>query len=146
MAKQQLNNAQTQGSILGYTQITSNFVTSTVGSYVDVTGLSVTVNVPAGTRGLKITIFAGSSYCSAAIAANLAVREGSTTLNQSYINASGTAVSMVVMAYVANPTPGTHTYKGSLQLNGAATYTLQSAPAPSGPGVQGQTFILVEAI
>lgn len=145
MSKTQATAAEIKTSALGYAAGTSNFVTSTTGSYVDVTGLSVTVDVPVGANALKITFFAGSSYATAATAVNHAIREGSTTFNQSYINASGTATSVTTVAYVASPTPGSHTYKASVSLGAAATYTVQSNTSMTA-NTPGQTFILVEVL
>lgn len=50
---------------LGYAQITSNFTTTSV-SDVQVTGLTTTVTVPSGGRGVKITVYSEALYISLA--------------------------------------------------------------------------------
>lgn len=127
---------------LGYAEITSSF-TSTSTTFVDVTGVAVTVNVPEGSRRLKITI--GSAYiqtsnASAATSLAMFIKEGGTFLN-SQTNTSGGAgyahTLTVIHSFV--PTAGTHTYKMVAKQDGAGTLTVAaSATAPA--------FILVELI
>lgn len=132
-----------KGTTIGYAEITSSFSTSTTGSYVDVTGLSVTVTTP-GNRDVKITAWSGSTYTSSAITLNHTIREGSTVLNQSYINASTTATSISTIAYVTAPSAGSHTYKVSLGLSGAATATINAGSNTlNNPG---KPFIMVELV
>src|SRR4051794_30434480 len=50
-------NLATSAITLGYTQITSNFVTAST-TVVQVTGLTATVTIPSGGRRIKITAFA----------------------------------------------------------------------------------------
>jgi len=52
----------TSAITLGYAEITSGFTSTTTPAAVDITGLSVTVTVPAGGRRIKITGYASSCY------------------------------------------------------------------------------------
>lgn len=131
-------------TVIGYTSISSNFVDSTTGAYVDVTSGSVTVTAVSG-RGLKITAFYGSVYCSASTATGLAIREGTTTLNKSFVSANSLAQSATVIAYVSSPTAGSHTYKMSVE-HAAGTLTVQSNTANPAVGQPGITFIMVELV
>ena len=130
---------------LGYAQVTSNFTDTTVGSYVDVTGVSVIVTVPPlYGRMVKITVFCQefNTTGAAGTALDLAIREGSTVLAGAssqqpvagYNNQGGVCVS------VSRPTAGAHTYKASIQQSGAGTMTFAAVDANH------PAFILVELI
>lgn len=142
MAKQKINQSQSSGTTLGYAEITSTFTTTTTGSYVDVTGLSVTVTAPGG-RDLKITVFQTGTYASTAIALTNAIREGSTVLNQSYVNASATSTSYTIVARAVAPSAGSHTYTASVATSGASTLTVQAGSNTfNNPG---KSYIWVQA-
>ena len=130
------------GSItLGYAQITAPFVTTSIGSYVDVPGLSVTVVVPPGGRRIKVT-----GYCNKYWNQNnentgvfVAIREGLTVLNFAYQENAGWSIVPRVM-WVGTPSAGSHTYTISVNKTTGQFYGCYDAE-PTGPA-----FILVEAI
>lgn len=63
MAKNMINQAQAQGTTLGYAQTTANFSTSS-NTAVQVTGVSVNVTIPAGGRRVRVTGYCNSPYVS----------------------------------------------------------------------------------
>lgn len=126
---------------LGYAQITADFNTAST-SYVDVTGLSVTVTIPAGVTKVRITAFIGhgsASVANAGLALNIYDVTASAQLNQAdaATDASGDTVSMNPIA-IHTPAAGSRTYKCQFKNNGNAgtVHTNSSATIPS--------FILVE--
>ncbi|MEA9986263.1 hypothetical protein [Subtercola sp. RTI3] len=136
----------TNGSTLGYAQITSNF-TQTAGGVTAVTGLSVTVNVPAGKR-LKLTAFSGALYYPGGNSAvvTMSLWEGTpgsgthfADANMFGTNASsqspGTAIAIIT------PSAGAHTYNVGLQ-----TSNITNASAGIGAAATSPAFILVENI
>lgn len=134
---------------LGYAQITSAFTSTTTPGYTDITGLAVTVTVPAGNRNLKITVF-GSKVKSSQAAGNtvaVAIVEGSTVLQAGAYDTPVTSYSeiMNVVAYVAAPSAGNHTYKAQFSQSAAGTFTMAGATAPTASN-GGPSFILVELI
>jgi hypothetical protein len=134
----------TNAITLGVASITSNFTTTTAGSFVNVTGLSVTVTVPAGGRRVKITVQLGSlaSSQSAGNGVTLDVYDstaaaeiGSTSFTTAVANYS--QAGLVVATHT--PAAGSRTYIARVQEAAAGTVTVSaSSTAPS--------FILVEAI
>jgi hypothetical protein len=124
--------------VLAYAQITAN--QASVGtSPTDITGLLVSVTVPAGRR---IRISAQTFFqAGAATYINTQIQEGATTLQQSQLPidpAGGAINSSLPSSVVLIPSAGTHTYK--LQGNcGTGTVTfLASATFPA--------YIMVEDI
>lgn len=134
------NMLATTAITLGYAQITSDFNTTTVGSDVDITGLSKTVTVPAGGRYIKVTVFTSDLYSDAAANTDLYLRikEGASILatgrRQSF--KTNDVTGMTVM-YVVAATAGSHTYKVAMQQSAAGTLHIAA---------QEKAFILVEAI
>lgn len=131
----------TSAITLGYTEVTSTFTHTAVSTITDVTSLSVTVTVPAGGRRCKITAF--SPYMTSTGGApnlqTLAIREGSTTLNQSELQLTANYRGSMTTFYSSVLTAGSHTYKVSISQNNVGTQTFYaSATQPA--------FILVEAI
>ncbi len=131
----------TSAITLGYTEITSSFTHTAVSTVTDVTNLSVTVTVPAGGRRCKITAF--SPYMSSTGGApnlqTMAIRESSTTLNQSELQLAANYRGSMTTFYSAVLSAGSHTYKVSISQNNGGTQTFYaSATQPA--------FILVEAI
>lgn len=126
---------------IGYRQTIAFFQTSTTGSYVDITGLSVPFIVPEG-RKVKVTAWATSIEGSggAPNLMELAVRESTTiiALAQDQSNAN---VRTNVTSYRGSHTPsaGLHTYKVSISQNNAGTFTFGNASSANSPN-----FILVE--
>ena len=143
------SNLATSAIYLGYAQITSNFTTTTTPSRVDVTGLSVTVTVPSGSRNLKITAFCGNikTSGSAGNGVDWAIMEGTTCLNCTSFAEPVTAypVSVMTTAFVSAPSAGSHTYKVQAAQSGAGTLTVSAGSNPA-VGNAGPAFILVELI
>lgn len=99
--------------LLGYATTTTDFSTSTTGSDVDVTDLSVAVTVEAN-RLIRITCVYGWANNALAL-----IKEGSTTLGKGFGASWGSTPSSPtehrnvnqVTAIVASPSAGAHTYK-----------------------------------
>lgn len=125
-------------SLLAYAEVTTN--QGSITTEVDLTGLSVTVTVPAG-RKLKIT---GQGVFTDSVdqdEVRLNIKEGATVLNLAQLMISGNTKSGTAFCEaVISPSAGTHTYKLSAQrLSGTGTVTsAASATFPS--------FIKVEDI
>ena len=119
--------------LLGSASITSNF-TSTGTSVTDVTGLSVTVTVPASNRSVVVKAYTAGAFSNAAAgtAWDLYLREGATTLQgfQTIQSVQG-GISTIVPAYLETapftPVAGTHTYKVSYDAGAAGTFTVKAA-------------------
>jgi hypothetical protein len=133
----------TNAITLGYAQITSaNFTTAST-SPVQVTGLTITVTIPAGGRKVKITAFTGGLYnTTAASSAIMTVWDGvvgsGTQLSRGTGIEGGSSSSSGVAMAVVTPSAGSKTYNVGLHAS-ANTATLEaSATAPA--------FILVESI
>jgi len=106
----------------GYAAITTAFNSTTVGSYVDVTGLSITFTVPTGGRGVHLEAWFNASGGNGNMF--VSILEGSTVLARTDIQ--GTTISGgVTMAYLT-PSAGSHTYKVSIQQGSAGTMSLRA--------------------
>jgi hypothetical protein len=133
----------TSAIMLGYTPKTSNF-TTTSGSAVQVTGLTVTVTIPAGGRSIKITAFAESLYGNATAYIIMSIWDGTVgsgtqlARGQIYNPSTTNAATTVMVQAIVTPSAGSKTYNVGL-LTGAGTATLESVSG-------GPSFILVEAI
>jgi hypothetical protein len=133
----------TSAITLGYIPITSSFGTGAV-SATQITGLTTTVNIPAGGRNIKITVF-GSNITNTAAASNNIITiwdgvVGSGTQiasSEGSINSANGFMPAVCFAIV-NPTPQTKTYNAGLHTGGGTTTLTASSTSPA--------FILVEAI
>lgn len=124
------------GSTLGYAEATAN--QGSITAEVDLTGLAVSVTVPAGRR-IRITGQALWNSGSASPTINMRIKEGATELNEWQVTGSpaiGNGFSVHVQATIS-PAAGTHTYK----LTGFAT-----ASSTMLAGVSFPAFILVEDI
>lgn len=129
-----------QRKVLGYRQITSNFTTTTAGSYVDVTGLSAPVIVPTG-RKVRITAFAPWHSTSNAGATGIyfAILESSTKLAECVSTSNGSSFANPANAVdVREPTAGLQTYKVQGRQDNAGTYTVNVNSL--------KAFILVELV
>jgi hypothetical protein len=131
----------TSAITLGYTQVTTTFTTTST-TAVQVTGLSVTVTVPAGGRRIKITAFAPGLYAGTNINARMTIYDGvvgsGTLLSYTYgMNSSAAATGGIAMA-VVTPSAGSKTYNVGLNAS-SGTATLEAIAT-------GPAFILVEAI
>lgn len=129
---------------LGYAQITSDFVFAT-STATQVTGLSASVTIPAGSRRIKITAYLGRVELNAG--AGTAISEiwdgtvgSGTKLASSWASygSTGYAVNVTAIA-VVTPAAGSKTYNVSIKNSGGSSTTIKaSATEPA--------FILVEAI
>src|SRR4029077_6770938 len=123
------------GSV-GYAQVTANQTGIT--AEVALTGLSVTVTLPAGRR-IRITgnVLAQNTN---ADPANLYIKEGATYLQAevTYLNPVNTNLTMLA-SVVLTPGAGAHTY--NLQMARSAAGTVQMSAAATSPA-----YILVEDI
>src|SRR5271166_2819308 len=124
---------------LGYAEITSNFVPGT-NAETDITGVSVTVTVPAGGRDVKITAKVNCYNQNAGDHFTLKIKEGSTVLQTLEMNTP--AINVVdtnqFSARVSAPSAGSHTYKVSIASGAAGTAVGASSTESA--------YILVEAI
>lgn len=126
------DHAVAPSSTLGYAEVTANQTGITTPA-VDLTGLSVTVTVPAGRR-LRITGQARSWMSTVNDdRAVFAIQEGATGLNQTVLAtdpAAGNSGNGAPVIAIVSPSAGSHTYKltaasadvGSLTMVAAATY------------------------
>lgn len=136
------NQLATTAITLGYAQSLTNFTTTTVTAFVDVTSLSTTVTIPAGGRRVKVTAFCESfkTTATAGTALSIAIYEGATQLASSDLSQYVTNSPQLGMCIASfTPTAGSHTYKVAVFQGAAGTLTVSGATtAPS--------FILVELI
>jgi len=137
-------NLATSAITLGYAQITSNSAYTSSSTAVQVTGLSVTVTIPAGGRKIKITGFTSTLSNSSAAVNILTIWDGTvgsgTQIAQSNTGAGGaTGPNMnCICIAVVTPSSGSKTYNIGYQTTGGSTIVGATATAPA--------FILVEAI
>lgn len=138
----------TSAICLGYAQITAN-VTSTSGAGAQLTGLTVTVTIPAGGRKIKITVYSLGLYNSVSASSyglslwDGAVVAGTQLQSAQFNNATGAATAYnmttpATMIAVATPAAGSKTYNVGGFTN-SGTVTVQA-------GANNPAFILVEAI
>lgn len=125
------------GTFLAYAEVTANQA-GLAGAGADLTGLSVTVTVPAGRR-LRITgsvLYSNDTTDGRSV---LTIIEGGTQLQFAALaHRTAGATAALSRSVIITPTAGTHTYK----LNGAASVgTSTMVAAPTAPA-----FILVEDI
>lgn len=135
------NHILTPTGCLAYAEITSNFVPGTI-STTDVTGLSVTVNIPTGGKRIKITCKAEVYSPGGAQGVILIIREGTTTLqtNDTQVAAVNKATTTQFSAIIT-PTAGSHTYKIATSVDTVSSNT------PAIQASAGATaFILVETL
>lgn len=128
--------SQPSGMTIGYAEVTANQATIT--TEVDLTGLTVTVTVPAGRR-IRITGQSLWNSGSSSPTINMRIKEGATELNEWQVTgpaAIGNGFSTHIQATVL-PTAGTHTYK----LTGSATASSTMLAGATFPA-----FILVEDV
>lgn len=129
----------TNAITLGYTPITSNFtLSSSQTTPTQVTGLSVTVTIPAGGRRIRITAFT-SSLSPAAGVAVMTIWDGVVNSGTLMSQANSSSNNGAVAVAIATPSAGSKTYNVGLNNSGANNATVgAAATAPA--------FILVEAI
>lgn len=126
-------------STLGYAEVTAS--QSGITAVTDLTGLSSTINVPAGRR-IKITAKVAVNGSVASNTAALQIQEGATVLQNIQIQNSTTPGNGTTEEgeVIITPSAGMHTYKLTLQLS-AGGGTVGMAAASTFPA-----FILVEDI
>lgn len=133
----------TNAITLGYAQITASFSTTVASSDVAVTGLSVTVTVPAGGRYVRITAWCGSFYKTGSTGDILywQIKEGSTVLSYQQANIVGSNYAMLAHSvYIkSGVSAGSHTYTVFVNQSTAGTVTVQTSTTQP-------AFILAEAI
>jgi hypothetical protein len=133
----------TNAITLGYAQITSNFNTTST-SAVQVTGLTVTVTIPAGGRKVKITAFGGSQGILATTGyTTMSIWDGTvgsgTQLSActAYTGTGGASYPAITIAIVT-PSAGSKTYNVGFVTTAGTAQLSSSSTTP--------VFILVEAI
>lgn len=133
---------------LGYTSITSP-VTTTSTSFVDATGLSSTVTVPAGGRDVEVT-FKGILQNNTSISFwVVAILKDGTLVDQMYANVATANYNFPLQWSYKDtaPTAGSHTYKIQFASdNSGHTVTIFAGTISSTPGTPGPAYILVKAI
>lgn len=139
-------NLATNAITLGYAQITSNFTTTST-SAVQITGITISVTIPAGGRRIKITVFTGQlANTSTSQSCTLTLWDGtvnsgtqlSLVQNITGTTTAGTGIAGATMLAVVSPSAGAKTYNAALQVGGGTGNFTASSGAPA--------FILVEAI
>lgn len=126
--------------VLGYAQVTAD-QTGIGSTATDLTGLTVTVTVPAGRR-LRISAQTEFDTSTAGNYAHLTAVEGSTAIQLSRINVSSPGQEEVVpLSVVRTPAAGTITYKLQGARNSGGTGTVGLRAGSTKP-----SYILVEDI
>ena len=135
-------NLATSAITLGYAQTTTNFTTTSV-TAVQVTGLTLTVTIPAGGRRIRITVFGRSANCSVQAYVTFGIWDGVPNVGtllattQCYINAAN-STQPVMGSAIVTPSAGSKTYNVGMSTS-AGTGTLEQGPLYP-------AYILVEAI
>lgn len=106
---------------LGYRQILADVTSTTVTTFVDVTGLSVPFIVPTG-RKIKATLYQNASNGNGGM--SIAIRESTTTLQRSDIPAANLWYSM--SSVILTPSAGLHTYLASMSQGSAGTMNFRA--------------------
>lgn len=125
---------------LGYAQTTAP--QGTITGSVALTGLTTTVTVPSGNRGVKITGWLSQVYSTTDTdRANLQILEGGTARSTAYGRASVSSNGWggATVMWFGTPTVGAHTYNLSVNLTGVGSATVYAGPEAPG-------FILAELI
>lgn len=136
-------NLATNAITLGYTQITSLF-TTTSSTFVQVTGLSATVTIPAGGRRVKITAWASYVDNSTSSFNEVSIWDGTVgtgtqlALNSIDIIASSSRQIPTIVMAVVTPSAGSKTYNVGFRATAGTGNFSASTTSPA--------FILVEAI
>lgn len=124
------------GGWIGYAEVTTG--QSGISTITDLTNLSIAVTVGTSRR-IRVTgkIYANAS--AAVLAAELTIRESSTTLNGAKLLYETASQDQAMIAqWVGTPGSGSHTYKLSLAASASTINMAASATVPA--------FILVEDI
>lgn len=135
-------NLATSAITLGYAQTTTTFSTASV-AVVQVTGLTVTVTIPAGGRRIRITVFGRDANCSVLAFVTFGIWDGPVVTGtllattQCYINAVNNT-QPVMMSAIVSPSAGSKTYNVGMATSAGTALFEQASTYPA--------FILVEAI
>ena len=135
-------NLATSAITLGYAQTTTNFTTASA-TAVQVTGLTLTVTIPAGGRRIRITGFGRDANCTVQAYITFSIWDGTVSsgtqlaTTQCFINALNSTQPLMVSAIVT-PSAGSKTYNVGMSTT-AGTGTLDQGPLYP-------AYILVEAI
>lgn len=126
---------------LGYAQITASFTGST--TLAQITGLSLTVTVPAGGRSIEITVYARDIFNATASYDTVSIWDGTVgtgTQLQSgqFYKAAGFAAGSVYVSAVVTPAAGSKTYNVGFQAGAGAPVFEAAATYPA--------YILVKSI
>ena len=135
-----------QSTTLGYAQITASLASAST-SFVQVTGLTSTVTIPAGGRRIKITVFAKSMLNAggANTYSELSIWDG-TVGTGTQLSDSTAMMAVAVQEFpvtciaVVNPTAGSKTYNVGIKSSNAS-FSATITAATTNPA-----FILVELI
>lgn len=134
----------TNALTLGYAQITADVNTAS-STYVQVTGLTLTVTIPSGSRQIRITAKCGSAYNGTnADGVGISIWDGTvgsgTQLDASEgISAVANNTHSLSPVAIVTPSAGSKTYNiGIKAITGGTAHTNSQTTVPS--------FILVEAI
>lgn len=141
----QSNQLATNAITLGYAQITTSFTHTGDTNSTQVTGLTITVTIPGGSRLIKVTAFAPGLYNSSNITNSLmtiwdGVVGSGTQLAYGYGNANSSASTSGYVVALITPSPGSKTYNVGLRTGNSAT----TATIEAGAFGTGNAFILVE--
>jgi len=136
-----LTNAILPTAKLGYVASATTFSTTSV-TAVQITGMTLTVTIPAGGRSIKITGYLPDASANQTASNVLTIWDGtvgSGTLLQSceYTNASNAYRGVMTALIVVTPSAGSKTYNLGFQNNGGTSQTITNS---------GSMFILVELI
>jgi hypothetical protein len=133
------SNISATALVLGYAQITTNFTTTST-SFVQVTGLTSTVTIPAGSRHTRVTAYIGSLAASSSGVPVLSLWDGTVGSGTQLQQSNGIAGDghSNYLSWVGTPAVGPKTYNlGADTTTGTLTITAGSTlPA----------YILVEAL
>ena len=129
---------------LGSAQVTAN-VTTTSTTFVDATGLSVTVTIPSDGRDVKITFFCPFPFHGGAAGQGITgaiydvTAEAQLVSGSVFNDGAGSGSAPMVLVARHAPAAGSRTYKVQLRANAAGT-------AAFGADATNPAFLLVEGI
>lgn len=131
----------TNAITLGYAQITAN-ITTVSASYVQATGVTATVTIPAGGRKVRVSVFGDGLGVGAAAQAALSLWDGvvgsGTQIAQADFLSTGAQIVPALIMAVVTPAAGSKTYNLGWKTSASTATLYSSATAP--------LYILVEVI
>lgn len=109
------------GSVIGYAQIGADFTSTSVTTFVDISGTSVTVYVPAG-RKVEIEGWSPRVITSGVTNISLGIFEGAAQYSEAETQqTAGNVNTQAIAKAIIYPTAGSHTYKLSIYQGAAGT-------------------------